>query len=376
MLKSELARKFLNLLLPALLVTIPAFGQEKSAVNKQATPSAPAESEATAESSSDADADETRPSTSTSSKQPATAHFELHPELAANAKSKHPAFELFPASKPARVPKLNEPFNKSGDAASNEDARPQKEADAGGADSAAELSKKLSNPVASLISFPIQTNFDVGMGSGGSGWRMTMNIQPVIPIALNPKWNLISRTIVPIIHQGDVVAPGTGQSGLGDIVQSFFISPNKSEPFIWGLGPVVLVPTATNEFLGNHQLGLGPTLVVLKQRGPWTVGALMNHLWRVAGGSGRPPVNATFLQPFLSYSTKDGWSYTLNTESTYDWTGNAWSVPVHFNIAKIVRFGKQPISFGGALRCWVTSPTGGPESCGLRIVVTGIFPKK
>jgi hypothetical protein len=205
---------------------------------------------------------------------------------------------------------------------------------------------------------------------------MTMNLQPVIPIALNPKWNLISRTIIPIIHQGNVVAPGTGQSGLGDIVQSFFISPNKSEPFIWGVGPVVLIPTATNEFLGSDQLGLGPTIVVLKQQKGWTVGALWNHIWRVAGGSGRPRVNADFIQPFLSYSTKDGWSYTLNTESTYDWTGNSWSVPVHFNIAKIVRFGKQPISFGGALRCWVTSPTGGPESCGLRVVITGIFPKK
>jgi hypothetical protein len=242
-------------------------------------------------------------------------------------------------------------------------------------DDAAELSRKLSNPVASLISFPIQTNFDFGMGTG-SGWRMTINVQPVIPVAINKEWNLISRTIVPIIHQGNVVGPNTSQSGLGDIVQSIFISPNKTQPFIWGLGPVVLVPTATNDFLGSKQLGIGPTAVVLKQEGQWTVGALWNHLWRVAGGSGRPRVNADFIQPFLSYSTKDGWSYTLNTESTYDWTGNHWAVPIHFNIAKVVRLGKQPVSFGGALRCWATSPNGGPEGCGLRIVVTGIFPKK
>lgn len=369
MLKLELARKLLSFLLVTLLVTIPAFGQDKSADNKQAAPSERAESEATAESSSDADADEIASSLSTSSKQTAKAHFELRPELAANAKRKHASFELFPASKPARLARFDEPAIATG-------ALPQKDADAGEADSAAELSKKLANPVASLISFPIQTNFDFGMGSGGSGWRMTMNVQPVIPIALSPKWNMISRTIVPIIHQGNVVAPGTGQSGLGDILQSLFFSPNKTEPFIWGVGPAILFPTATNEFLGNDQLGLGPTVVVLKQQGPWTVGALWNHIWRVAGGSGRPKVNSDFIQPFLSYATKDGWSYTLNTESTYDWTGNSWAVPVHFNVAKVVRFGKQPISFGGAIRCWVTSPTGGPESCGLRIVVTGIFPKK
>jgi hypothetical protein len=239
----------------------------------------------------------------------------------------------------------------------------------------AELAKKLSNPVASLISFPIQTNFDFKMGTG-SGWRMTTNIQPVIPIALNKDWNLISRTIAPLMHQGNVTAAGESQTGLGDIVQSFFFSPNKTEPFIWAVGPVVMVPTATTSALGSKQLGLGPTAVVLKQQKGWTAGALWNHIWRVSGGSGRPKVNADFVQPFLAYSTKDGWTYTLNTESTYDWTGKAWSVPIHFQVSKVVRFGKQPVSFGGAMRCWATSPAGGAEGCGLRIVVTGIFPKK
>lgn len=369
MLGLELGKRLLNLLLPVLLITIPAFGQDKSVVAPKAAPTAPVEKETTAETAGDPDADEASSSSATASKHPATAHFALHPELATASKSKHSAFELFPASKPERVPKLNEPASATG-------TLPQKEAEAGGADSAAELSKKLSNPVSSLISFPIQANFDFGMGAGGSGWRMTMNVQPVIPIALNPKWNLISRTIVPIIHQGNVVAPGTGQSGLGDVTQSFFLSPNKTEPFIWGIGPVVLLPTATNGFLGNHQWGLGPTIVILKQQHGWTYGALWNHLWRVAGGSGKPKVNADFVQPFLAYGTKDGWTYTLNTETTYDWTGNSWAVPVHFQISKVLRFGKQPISFGGALRCWITSPTGGPEGCGLRVIVTGIFPKK
>jgi hypothetical protein len=397
MLTLEFAKRLLNLLLPALLIAVPAFGQNKSVINKQATPSAAEQAttaKTSAKTSAKTDADdpssETDDSSSntasksdtsgtdtsksdTSSRKPAKSsrvHLVLNHELTATETSKHASFELFPESKPVRVPKFSETVKRT-NPPQQKDAEPE-----AGEHSAEELAKKLSNPVSSLISFPIQTNFDFGMGSGGSGWRMTMNVQPVIPIALSPKWNLISRTILPIIHQGNVVAPGTGQSGLGDTVQSFFISPNKTEPFIWGLGPVVLLPTATNEFLGNHQWGLGPTLVVLKQQGHWTYGALGNHIWRVAGGDGRPKVNATFVQPFLNYSTKTAWTYGLNTETTFDWTGNSWSIPVHFSVSKVVRFGKQPISFGGQLRCWVTSPTGGPESCGLRIVVTGIFPKK
>lgn len=272
-----------------------------------------------------------------------------------------------------KKPKLVHTASSRSDSNAGEQAQAQSEPPA--EEGAAELSKKLSNPVSSLISFPVQSNFDFGMGQG-SGWRFTMNVQPVIPVALNKDWNLISRTIVPIIHQGNVIAQGTGQSGLGDVVQSFFLSPNKAEPFIWGAGPVVLVPTATNNFLGSKQLGIGPTAVVLKQQGPWTTGVLWNHIWRVAGGSSRPRVNSDFFQPFLSYSTRDGWSYTLNTESVYDWTGNHWAIPINVQIAKIVRFGTQPVSFGGGIRCWATSPQGGPQGCGFRIIVTGIFPKR
>ena len=239
---------------------------------------------------------------------------------------------------------------------------------------AADLAKKLYNPVASLISFPLQSNFDFRMGTG-SGWRYTLNIQPVVPIALNSRWNMISRTILPFIHQGNVTGLGQDQTGRGDVVQSFFFSPNKTEPFIWGAGPALLIPTATNDALGSKQLGLGPTVVVLKQQSGWTYGALWNHLWRVAGGSGHPRVNSDFIQPFLTYTTKDAWSYSLNTESTYDWTANHWSVPSNVSVSKLVRFGHQPISFQGGIKCWATAPTGGPEGCGPRIVVTALFPK-
>lgn len=242
-----------------------------------------------------------------------------------------------------------------------------------GSDDAHELAKKLSNPVSSLISVPFQSNFDFGMGSG-SGWRYTMNFQPVIPVVLNSRWNLISRTILPVIHQHNVAGIGT-QSGLGDVTQSFFFSPREPKKFIWGAGPALLIPTATDDLLGTEKFGVGPTLLVLKQEREWTYGALTNHIWSVAGDDDRPAVNSTFIQPFLAYNTRDAWTYTLNAETSYDWNGNHWSVPIHLTISKLVRFGRHPVSFGGALRCWARSPPGGPENCGFRFIVTPLFPR-
>lgn len=238
---------------------------------------------------------------------------------------------------------------------------------------AQELAKKLSNPVASLISVPFQSNFDFGMGTG-SGWRYTLNFQPVVPFRLNAKWNLISRTILPIVHQHNVANIGT-QSGLGDVTQSFFFSPAENKTFIWAVGPALLIPTATDDLLGTKKFGIGPTVLALKQEGPWTYGGLTNHIWSVAGSDDRASVNSTFIQPFLAYNTKDAWTYNVNAETSYDWTGNHWSVPIHVTISKLVKFGKQPVSFGGGLRCWATSPVGGPEGCGLRFIVTPLFPK-
>jgi hypothetical protein len=222
---------------------------------------------------------------------------------------------------------------------------------------------------------PFQNNFDFGLGPNDNGFRYTLNFQPVIPLGLNPNWNLISRTIVPIMHQSDVVQ-GTSQSGLGDIVQSFFFSPNKTKPFIWGFGPVLLLPTATNDLLGGKKFGLGPTLVVLKQKQGWTYGSLLNHIWSVAGDDARPDVNATFLQPFVSYTTKTAWTVSLNTESTYDWTAQKWAVPINFSVSKLMRFGKQPVSIAAGPKCWATNPSGAPSGCGLRFSVTPLFPKR
>ncbi|WP_198670764.1 transporter [Oceanicella sp. SM1341] len=236
-----------------------------------------------------------------------------------------------------------------------------------------DLAKQLSNPIASLISVPLQFNQDSGYGPA-DGSRSELNIQPVMPFSIDPEWNLISRTILPVTRQEDVAGHSGVQFGLGDTVQSLFLSPSKGS-LIWGVGPVFLVPTATEDGLGSGKWGMGPTGVVLKQSGPWTAGMLANHIWSVAGEAGRSEVNATFLQPFVSYTTPSAWTYTLNTESTYDWAGESWAVPLNAVVSKLVTIGDQPVSLAAGLRYWAESPRGGPEGVGFRFVVTFLFPK-
>jgi len=246
------------------------------------------------------------------------------------------------------------------------------------AEDSAELAKKLSNPVASLISVPLQSNVDFKIGPDDDGWRYQLNVQPVIPISIGEDWNVISRTIMPLVYQNDIF-PGAGdQFGLGDITQSLFFSPKAPSSFgglVWGAGPVFLIPTATDELLGSEKFGIGPTAVVLKQAGPWTIGILANHIWSVAGDDDRADISSTFLQPFVAYTTKDAWTFTLNTESSYDWKGEQWSVPINAQVSKLVRFGKQPVSIGAGVRYWAESPESGPEGFGGRLIIAFLFPK-
>jgi hypothetical protein len=188
-------------------------------------------------------------------------------------------------------------------------------ASAAPADDAVELAKKLANPVAALISVPFQLNYDPDIGPAEDGERWTLNFQPVVPIELNKDWNLISRTILPVIDQQDIF-PGAGsQTGIGDIVQSLFFSPKAptESGWIWGVGPVFLLPTGSDELLTTDKWGGGPTGVALKQQGPWTYGILANHIWSFAGDDARPDVNSTFLQPFVNYTTPAAVSFILNT---------------------------------------------------------------
>ena len=245
-------------------------------------------------------------------------------------------------------------------------------------DAAAELAKKTQNPIASLISVPFQLNYDRDIGPNEDGKKWQLNIQPVMPFSLNAEWNLISRTILPVIDQKDILPGGAGdKSGIGDIVQSLFFSPKKPTAggWIWGAGPVFLLPTASDELLGGEKWGIGPTAVALKQESGWTYGALANHIWSFAGDDDRNDISATFLQPFLSYTTKTYTTLGVNIESTYDWKAEDWSVPVNFTVTQLLKIGGQPLTVSAGARYWADSPPNGPEGWGFRLAVTLLFPK-
>jgi hypothetical protein len=245
----------------------------------------------------------------------------------------------------------------------------------GGPASAEELAKKLSNPIASLISVPFQSNFDFNTGQDNDKFKYTLNIQPVIPLSISEDWNLIARIIQPVIYQEELF-PGQGNNfGLGDMNPQFFFSPK--EPFhgwIWGAGPVFLLSTATDTRLGTGKWGAGPTAVGLRQEGPWTYGLLANHLWSFAGDDDRPDVNQTFLQPFLAYNTKTAFGVTLQTESSYSWEAHQWTVPIGLFASQVLKVGGQPLSLQFGPRVYADGASGGPE-WGLRFNITLLFPK-
>lgn len=236
------------------------------------------------------------------------------------------------------------------------------------------LAKLLENPVANLISLPIQNNWDFGIGPRDA-LRYTLNVQPVIPVTLSKNWNLITRTIVPYIYQQAPTALSQDHSGLGDMTQSFFLSPSKPVAgLILGVGPVFRYPSASNSELGGEKWGTGPTLLVIRQDKSWTYGGLVNHIWSFAGPSDRRNVNATFIQPVVAYNFKTATTISLASESLYDWEGAEWTIPIQIGVAQMLKFGKQPVRLAFALRSYVQRPAGGPD-WGTRFQITFPFPK-
>lgn len=240
-------------------------------------------------------------------------------------------------------------------------------------DDAAELAKKLSNPVASLISVPFQNNSDYGIGEF-KGSRNTMNFQPVLPVSLGEKWNLINRLILPIVTQNNITAPGATENGLSDAVYTAFFSPKQSK-LTWGVGPALLIPTGTDDLLTSKKFGVGPSALVLQQKGGWTYGVLANQIWSVAGSEDRPDVNQMFVQPFLVHNWKTGAGLGFNAEWTQNWQTNTSVVWLNPIVTGITSLGKQKVSLGVGPRLNIIAPEAVRADWGWRAVVTFIFPK-
>src|ERR1700733_4434896 len=262
----------------------------------------------------------------------------------------------------------------------------------------ANLAKATQNPVSSLISVPAQNNDNFAIGPFNR-IQNVLNIQPVVPVKLNDQVSLIVRWITPIIYQP---APGTanlevygivaetppffaiealqnsaGLSGFGDMNPTFFLTPAKTHKLILGAGPAFVLPTATSKVLGQGKLSIGPSVVALTQPGPWTIGALVNNVWSVAGSGSRSAVNQMMLQYFINYNMKKGWYLTVSPIITANWKAspaNVWTVPVGGGAGRIMRLGFQPVNISAAFYGNAVHPEAG-SSWSMRLQLAFLFPK-
>jgi hypothetical protein len=240
---------------------------------------------------------------------------------------------------------------------------------------AAELAKKLSNPIASLISVPLQNNLDVGIGDN-LGSKNTLNIQPVIPIRLTDKINLITRVVLPVISQHGITGSGNSEFGLGDAVVSAFVSPAESKGGLtWGAGPVLLITTATHDLLASKKFGLGPTAVALYQTNGFTIGGLINQIWSITGDANRPNVNMMFFQPFLTYNWKTGAGIGGNFEITRNWDTSTTNVWLNPTFSAVTAMGNQKVQFAIGPRLNLAAPDGSKAKYGIRTALVLLFPK-
>ncbi|MBL7472716.1 hypothetical protein [Robertkochia sediminum] len=235
------------------------------------------------------------------------------------------------------------------------------------------LAKQLQNPVASLISVPFQFNYDFGYDPL-NGNRMLLNVQPVVPLGLNEDWNLIARVILPVIWQNDVVN-NDSQFGIGDAVISGFFSPKQPTAggLIWGVGPVILAPTASQNLLGGEKFGVGPTAVALQQAGSITFGALVNHIWSVAGDEDRADINTTFFQPFIGKNIPGGYAISVNTEISQDWDNSLTNGTLNIVGSKVITLGSQMAQVFAGPR--FPYGNGNRSDFGVRFGLTLLFPK-
>jgi len=240
-----------------------------------------------------------------------------------------------------------------------------------------DLAKATQNPVSDLISLPFQDNMNFGYGPNKKIDNV-LNIQPVIPISLNENWNLITRTILPVISRPALTTNGKRKTGTGDLLFTAFLAPKKPGAFIWGVGPALLFPTANPSELGTKKWGIGPSVVVLKMQNAWVYGALINNIWSYAGAKNNPSVNLMTLQPFLNYNFPTGWYLTSSPIITSNWNANSknrWTIPLGGGFGKIFSIGKQPMNAQLHAYYNVKKPTQVGHWT-LRLQLQFLFPKK
>ncbi len=235
------------------------------------------------------------------------------------------------------------------------------------------LASKLTNPVADLIAVPFQYNYDANIGLNKKGTSNSLIIQPVIPIKLNNDWNYIVRPILTLESAGNI--NGFSGTGAGPITVETFFSPRATKGLIWGVGPIITTPSLSGNNFGTAQTGVGLTAVGLMMKAPWTVGLLSYNTWSTGGNALYGTANNLYYQPFISYVTKNAWTYSLNTQSTFNWDARRAENPMNATVSKVVKFGEIPVSLSAGARYYLSSVPGGPSGWGARASITFLFPK-
>lgn len=240
-----------------------------------------------------------------------------------------------------------------------------------------DLALQLADPLADLVSLPYQFDYDSGF-SLGDGAAYVGLFQAVVPFDLGSNWKVISRTGLPVIqYDSNWVGDAADDAGIGDISQSFLFTPKGLGPgdLRWGVGPTFRFPTATEDSIGRGQFAVGPTAVVVRQGGQFTYGAMASHL-RSVGGSDfdRRRINSTQLHPFFSLTTSQTTTFELSSESSYDWDAEEWTVPVIFQLKKMINLGGRPMQISAGAKYWATSPERSADGWGLRFGLTFLLP--
>jgi len=244
------------------------------------------------------------------------------------------------------------------------------------AQSAEELAKAAQNPVANMISLPFQNNTNTGIGAQDETQNI-MNIQPVWPVSLNDNWNLITRTIVPVVSQPDIFTGEGRVNGIGDTTFTAFLSPKDSGSFTWGAGPVFLLPTASDDVLGSDKWGAGISAVALAMPGKWVIGSLVSNVWSV-GGSGEQDINLFTWQYFVNYNMDQGWYLTTAPIITANWEADSdhrWTVPFGGGVGKLFKIGNQPVNAQISAYNNVITPDDYGAEWQIRAMVQFLFPK-
>ena len=244
-----------------------------------------------------------------------------------------------------------------------------------GAKSAKDLAKAAQNPVANMISLPLQNNTNFNFGPEEKTQNI-LNVQPVIPLSLTKDWNLITRTIIPVMSQPGFTPDQDRTNGIGDTSFTAFLSPAKPGKITWGIGPALLLPTATDDRLGADKWGAGPSVVVLSMPGNWVVGSLFSNVWSV-GGPGSDEINALTWQYFINYNLPGGWYLTSAPIITANWkgdSGNKWTIPFGGGVGKIFKIGNQPVNAQLSAYYNAERPDNAPD-WQLRFQLQFLFPK-